>query len=46
MKQIAQVLPGEQLGSLTYNYWRTAENRTFCMVKNIVLSILTRYKHL
>lgn len=28
MKHIAQVLPGEQLGSLTYNHWRTAENRT------------------
>lgn len=28
MKHIAQVLPGEQLGSLTYNHWRTAEDRT------------------
>ena len=25
---IAQMLPGEQHGSLLYNHWRTAENRT------------------
>lgn len=28
MGYIEQMLPGEQHGSLLYNHWRTAENRT------------------